>query len=103
MHFAMIACIFGHGKLVVLCYFEASCIFVNAKIITDNLRYIHKRIVQLVSAVDLTLALQGFFVHISHEVVDSFIVVNEEKILKLSMLVDWNNDLFFDNHFSEPS
>ncbi len=55
------------------------------------------------SAVDLTLALQGFFVHISHEVVDSFIVVNEEKILKLSMLVDWNNDLFFDNHFSEPS
>ena len=103
MHLAMIAGIFGHGELVVLCYFEASCIFVYPKIVTDNLRYIHKRIVQLVSAVDLTLALQGFFVHISHEVVDSFIVVNEEKILKLSMLVDWHNNLFFDNHFSESS
>lgn len=102
VHLTMKARRLRHGELVVLRCSEIACVFVYLEMVTDNLCDVHVRIIPLVGAVNLTLALQGFFVHVSHEVVDTFIVVNEEEILKLSLLIDGHDDLFFDGYFSKP-
>ena len=61
---------------------------------------VHEVIIQLVSNMYLSLILKCFFIKILHKIVDTFIVVNKEVILKLTLKLHWEDDFFFDNNFS---
>lgn len=67
----------------------------------DNFIYVHQGIIQLISAMYLSLILKRFFIHVPHKVVDTLVVVNEEEILKLSLPIYRDDDFFLDNDFTQ--
>jgi hypothetical protein len=87
------------GESVVLLYLDIAGIIMS-KMVTHDFIDIHEGIIQLVSTMYLSLILKSFFIKILHKIVDTFIVVNKEVILKLSLKLHWEDDFFFDNNFS---
>jgi hypothetical protein len=96
----MIARSLRHAELVVLLYLDIACYFILRKMEADNFIYVHQGIIQLISAMYLSLILKRFFIHVPHKVVDTLVVVNEEEILKLSLPIYRDDDFFFDNEFT---
>jgi hypothetical protein len=88
-----------HLESVKLLYLDIACIILT-EIIAYDFTDVHEGIIQLVSTMYLSLILKSFFIKILHKVVDSFIVVNKEVILKLSLKLHWEDYFFFDNNFS---
>ena len=84
-------------------HFDIACFLILFKFVADYFRDIHERIVPFVRAIDLSLILQSFLVNISHKVIDSFVVMDKEKILKLSMLFNRDNNFILDDDFAKFS
>jgi hypothetical protein len=69
--------------------------------VTDDFIDVHKGIIQLLSAMYLSLVLKCLFIYVSHKVVDAIVKVDEEESFKLSHLVNRDNNFFFDYEFAQ--
>jgi hypothetical protein len=88
------------GESVVVFYLDIAGIIMS-EMVTDDFIYIHEGIIQLLCTMYLSLIFKSFFIHIFHKIVDTFIVVNEKVVLKLSLKIDRDDNFFIDNDFTK--
>lgn len=88
-----------HGELIMLFYLEIACLILT-EMVTDDFIDVHKGVIQLLSAMYLSLVLECLFIYVSQKVVDAIVKVDEEESFKLSHLVNRDNNFFHDDEFA---
>jgi hypothetical protein len=89
-----------HGELIVLFNLKIACLILS-EMVTDDFIDVHKGVIQLLSAMYLSLVLECLFIYVSHKVVDAIVKVDEEESFKLSHLVNRDNNFFLDDEFAQ--
>jgi hypothetical protein len=90
----------GHRELIVLFNLEIACMILT-EMVTDDFINVHKGIIQLLSAMYLSLVLKCLFIYVSHKIVNAIVKVDKEESFKLSHLVNRDYNFFLDYEFAK--
>ena len=72
-----------HSELIVLLYKDIAHI-IFFEMVTDNFADVHERVIQLLISMYLSLFFKCLLIQVSHKVVDTIIIVDEEETFELS-------------------